>query len=80
MVILDHGSAMLYIKPARRHFPDEPVAVGNLIYLKTLLIRRDLRNLLIKHAVQHHKCISIIIHLELCFSYMLYALPVMFEV
>ena len=27
-----------------------------LLILKTLLIRRDLRNLLIKHAVQHHKC------------------------
>ena len=29
---------------------------AHLFILKTLLIRRDLRNLLIKHAVQHHKC------------------------
>ena len=29
---------------------------AHLLILKTLLIRRDLRNLLIKHAVQHHKC------------------------
>ena len=41
-------------------FLEEPVAVGNLIctrmYLTTLLIRRDLRILLIKHPIQHHKC------------------------
>ena len=41
-------------------FPEEPVAVGNLIctriYWETLLIRRDLHNLLIKHPIQHHKC------------------------
>ena len=30
---------------------------AHLLILKTLLIRRDLRNLLIKHAVQHHKCV-----------------------
>ena len=29
---------------------------AHLFILKTLLIRRDLRNLLIKHAVQHHTC------------------------
>ena len=29
---------------------------AHLLILKTLLIRRDLRNWLIKHAVQHHKC------------------------
>ena len=29
---------------------------AHLLILKTLLIRRDLRNLLIKHTVQHHKC------------------------
>ena len=29
---------------------------AHLLILKTLLIRRDLHNLLIKHAVQHHKC------------------------
>ena len=29
---------------------------AHLLILKTLLIQRELRNLLIKHAVQHHKC------------------------
>ena len=32
---------------------------AHLLILKTLLIRRDLLNLLIKHAVQHHKCIEV---------------------
>ena len=44
----------------RRHFLEEPVAVGNLIctriYLKALLVRRDIRNLLTKQL-----CMQIIL-------------------
>ena len=65
MVILDHGFAMLYRwqkcdQGAAIFLPEEPVSTtslrAHLLILKMLLIRRDLRNLLIKHAVQHHNC------------------------
>ena len=42
--------------PGRRQFPAATNLRAHLFILKTLLIRRDLHNLLIKHAVQHHKC------------------------